>query len=939
MKKFLSILLALAVGFTFTFGSAMSAFAATEYSFDDYNSTLQAEKAAQLGYVASAKSQAVGSYTYDKDGFTTITGGGTKYMKAALDAAADEVIKEITVEMDKAINNALNGTFPTATAPDKTIVSGCTTVSGKDATTMSGMKTLLEAKTDVLNKTQASLTKAFVEASLTYDASKYNAEKKAYDIDATNNVKAGNTLTAVQTMEAVVSAAKAKVAEADKEATDSAKIAGYEAAKTYFDTETAKVKTLEQEAIENGQTAITVEAAAKQFVSEALNGTNKIYPVVDVAAGTFPMDFTTAITASYNGFYEAATATAKATLFGVEVGNIKAVTKAEAMAINTAAYNAIVASEAVLKGSGMTADEIKASYADAGKIKTTLAKTMTVAEKYAEVVALGEKYKGTYESGVKIYDDAKVDKAVADAKNAVYKDLGARTAVEYLTEAANGDLDNLKLANSDLQKLNKAIQDAAKKMYVNGTAGGAATTSVKYGDNKTADADYVYLQETYDNVTEWDNVATKVIASLKDAQSYDEINKIMDDAAVKFGKLLKKADATAVKAARTSYKGALEKYAEAQWSLLSAADKAKYTVTSPATIGDVFNNALDAGKDLIDEEITIDGVKDAYVKAQALFSNLKTDDELKAMKEALEAKANALPYDSKLTITDKATVMGVYNDYVALKDAGGESTIAKTIVQTKLNKINTLEIAEISETAKTLKAKLDKVNTGSDADLEATIALKGEVEALITKGKTLEKEVTDLNKDAYVVLTAVTLGADYTAIKAIDFNAKEVNYAKALLAKAAKENATVEDKQKALDFYKGLTEKQQYTVNEEYLDTVKAIENEIKLSDAEAKAYVQDLAVTVRTAKVGKKVKVTVNADVQKLVDNGFTVEYKFYKSTKKSSGYKNTVNKTTNTYTNTNPVKGKNYYKVKLVVKNAEGTVVATTPLTQCKYGVRTIK
>ena len=113
----------------------------------------------------------------------------------------------------------------------------------------------------------------------------------------------------------------------------------------------------------------------------------------------------------------------------------------------------------------------------------------------------------------------------------------------------------------------------------------------------------------------------------------------------------------------------------------------------------------------------------------------------------------------------------------------------------------------------------------------------------------------------------------------------------------------------------------------------------MKLTEAEAKAYVQDLSIAVRTAKVGKKVKVTVNADVQKLVDNGFTVEYKFYKSTKKSSGYKNTVNKTANTYTNTNPVKGKNYYKVKLVVKNADGTVVATTPLTQCKYGVRTIK
>ena len=107
----------------------------------------------------------------------------------------------------------------------------------------------------------------------------------------------------------------------------------------------------------------------------------------------------------------------------------------------------------------------------------------------------------------------------------------------------------------------------------------------------------------------------------------------------------------------------------------------------------------------------------------------------------------------------------------------------------------------------------------------------------------------------------------------------------------------------------------------------------------EAKAYVQDLSIAVRTTKVGKKVKVTVKADVQTLVDNGYTVTYKFYKSTKKGSGYKNTVNKTTNTYTNTNPVKGKNYYKVKLVVKNADGAVVATTPLTQCKYGVRTIK
>ena len=44
MKKFLSILLALAVGFTFTFGSAMSAFAAgkTSYTVDEQKALLAA---------------------------------------------------------------------------------------------------------------------------------------------------------------------------------------------------------------------------------------------------------------------------------------------------------------------------------------------------------------------------------------------------------------------------------------------------------------------------------------------------------------------------------------------------------------------------------------------------------------------------------------------------------------------------------------------------------------------------------------------------------------------------------------------------------------------------------------------------------------------------------------------------------------------------------
>ena len=109
------------------------------------------------------------------------------------------------------------------------------------------------------------------------------------------------------------------------------------------------------------------------------------------------------------------------------------------------------------------------------------------------------------------------------------------------------------------------------------------------------------------------------------------------------------------------------------------------------------------------------------------------------------------------------------------------------------------------------------------------------------------------------------------------------------------------------------------------------------------KAYVFDQTIKATSAKLSaKKVKVTANFDASKLIENGYTVEYKFYKSTKKSSGYKYTgVTKVEDakTYTNTNAKKGKNYYKFKVVVKNADGTVILTTALKDCKYACRTIK
>ena len=93
-----------------------------------------------------------------------------------------------------------------------------------------------------------------------------------------------------------------------------------------------------------------------------------------------------------------------------------------------------------------------------------------------------------------------------------------------------------------------------------------------------------------------------------------------------------------------------------------------------------------------------------------------------------------------------------------------------------------------------------------------------------------------------------------------------------------------------------------------------------------------------KTAKGSIKVNLTVSdEDIQAITDLGYTVKYKFYRSTKKASAYKAKVEKDAKTYTNTAGKKGtKYYYKARVMVYDSEGTLVAKTALKQCKYASR---
>ena len=92
-----------------------------------------------------------------------------------------------------------------------------------------------------------------------------------------------------------------------------------------------------------------------------------------------------------------------------------------------------------------------------------------------------------------------------------------------------------------------------------------------------------------------------------------------------------------------------------------------------------------------------------------------------------------------------------------------------------------------------------------------------------------------------------------------------------------------------------------------------------------------------KNIKVVLKMDKRTAASIETLKKLGYTVKYKFYRSTKKSSGYKASIVKKTGTYINTSGKKGtRYYYKARILVYDKNGKLVAQTELKQCKYACR---
>ena len=150
MKKFLSILLALAVGFTFTFGSAMSAFAytaGTGYSVDEqkallaaaYNQAIAGAEAYKVNYDGAA----YGATDIEKD-ITTFT-VSKEAVIAGVDAVYASTVAGITAESNTLLGVTFEGDYNATTnnaasSVDVIKVKNAILAGAKTATNSDGVK-------------------------------------------------------------------------------------------------------------------------------------------------------------------------------------------------------------------------------------------------------------------------------------------------------------------------------------------------------------------------------------------------------------------------------------------------------------------------------------------------------------------------------------------------------------------------------------------------------------------------------------------------------------------------------------------------------------------------------------------------------------------------------------------------------------------------------
>ena len=916
MKKFLSILLALAVGFTFTFGSAMSAFATVTYNEDDVTDIIDTAystataTAYEIDYDATDKANDITVFEIDKAAVQSGIYAAYQYAKKEQkDNPSDKTVKitagnTITLNTDSkaAAIAQVRLAFETAA------IAGGAYDGTSEATAFDAYK---DALTNLVNSISIEQ----------YTKTKYEDLGVAKFV-AHNNNSYETSYEAAQADKDWALAAIAKAKYVDEGSAD------------------ASTKDLWETSYQNLYTKVFGTVFSPVYNQDDLTAPEKItsitYEMKNSTYSTTAAEKRTEATLEVKKAEAKAKLTSVVTTFETDTKNYKdAYANAVAAYVEAMTYliDTATSDPTSLIGNKITAATTTTITIDNGTAVDYVARTAAAAKAKADAASNKQvaAIQGAY------YDDAKADKDLVKVLRALYK------GGTYANQAAtyNNVKYELYQAYADLTAGIKA-ELKAELDYSEVVADETGAHSGEYKFKTSYDTTTGSLTDHYYYAKEWEAIKAAVDAyytAIDAAKTSLDAEKALE--AYKEATLKKNIKScTEVNAIFTSYTNGM---AGAYWTKV----KTKAAVTEIYVSwndGESYATAY-ADADYIAWAIakgarTTDEADALYADACKVIDAYKTQAQLTTEATAVQAKIAALP--KTITLADKAAVIDAYTAYNALASqfkpyVANSSTLKKAVA-----KLENLEGAEVIKLVNALPA-LSKVTVADKA------AVKAACEAYEAwKNEAAYKDTTMVANRTAAVTDPTNDGLGYPEkVQEAEYNALVAAYTP-LAAKWSVDALTADD----AAAIKALQEAVAAYINEysaafegeaTLIKMAAAVDNLVKFTDADAKAYVFDQTIKATSVKLGaKKVKVTANFDASKLIENGYTVEYKFYKSTKKSSGYKYTgVTKPADnaTYTNTNAKKGKNYYKFKVVVKNADGTVILTTALKDCKYACRTIK
>ena len=319
----------------------------------------------------------------------------------------------------------------------------------------------------------------------------------------------------------------------------------------------------------------------------------------------------------------------------------------------------------------------------------------------------------------------------------------------------------------------------------------------------------------------------------------------------------------------------------------------------------------DTAKATIKTENATEAIKQAKEKKSAEIvievSNTDIKTAEKVQVELLTATAKEILNATTADLTVKTPIATVTLPRDALKEAVAEAK--ETTI--------TIEVAAISKPTDTQKKA-----AGTNGQIISVTIKSGSTVISTFGGKSLKLKAEVPTKLKGKKIAAIHIAADGTIEQ--------------LAGKLIKEGTK--------EFYEFMTT---------HLSTfalVDADELGLEVNDEEAniekvKKLVSDMSLKASSSKTSKKnIKVTLTVDkdtaaaIKEIKDMGYTVKYKYYRSTRKASKYQTKITKTTKSFTNTAGKKGtKYYYKARVQVYDKDGKLVTQTALKQCRYAART--